>query len=208
MRRCVILIVLLSAVACGATAAELTGFGFQFSLSLESISEEGDVQWWVTAGAFANVTLDEIRQARFAIGSRVTDFNPFATARIAQTLTPELAVIGDLRFQSLPQQGMKATARVGVRYQTGALPDTHLEITTLPVGWRLTSFNHQLRGDMFLSGNASLDATLGDPATGSFGGRLTLTLLPEPTIWATRAIPLGAGVLLAPELMVHLGVDI
>jgi hypothetical protein len=208
MRRSIVLVVLLSAVACGTTAAELTGFGFQFSLSLESISEEGNVQWWVTAGAFANITLDEIRQVRVAVGSRVTDFNPFATARVAQTLAPEFALIGDLRFQSLPQQGMKATARAGVRYQTGTLPDAHIEITTLPVGWRLTSFNRELRWDIFISGNASVDATLGSPETGAFGGRLTLTLLPEPTIWETRAIPLGAGVLLAPELMIHLGVDV
>ena len=207
MRRSALMLVLVLAVGWTCTAAELTGYGFQFSLSLESISEEGAVQWWVTAGLYADIVFDEVWEARVSAGSRVTDFNPFGRVFLARVFTPELALMGDLYFQSFPQQGMKATARVGGRYQTGEPPDTmHIEAMMFPVGWRLTSFNRNLRGDLFFSANVSADVTMGSPEVALFGAKLALALIPEPRGGTGRAIPIGEGLLLAPELLIHLGI--
>jgi len=207
MRRSALMLVLVLAVGWTCTAAELTGYGFQFSLSLESISEEGAVEWWVTAGLYADIMFDEVWEGRVSAGSRVTNFNPFGRLLLARVFTPELALMGDLHFQSFPQQGMKATARVGGRYQTGELPDPHITAMMFPVGWRLTSFNHKLRGDLFFSANVSADVTMGSPEAALFGGKLALTLIPEPPGGTGRAIPIGEGLLLAPELQIHLGIE-
>lgn len=207
MRRVIVLAVALFVTAWCCVATEITEFGFQVNLRLESLGLGADASWWITVGAYANLDLDAEWESRVVAGTGVTALSPFADIEVARVYTPELALLGSLLLQSFPQMGMKATARVGGRYRTGDLPDPHIELRTFPVGWRLSSFNRQLRGELFFSANVSGDVTLGQPGAGLFGGRLTFSVLPEPPRTTLGSIPLGADLFLVPELAIHVGVD-
>jgi hypothetical protein len=205
MRRAIVTAVLLLAAASACAGTEV---GFRLNLRLETLGLGTDASWWITVGAYANLVLDPEWHARVVAGTGIAAFTPFADIEVARVYTPELALLGNLLLQSFPQMGMKATAQVGGRYQTGDLPDPHIELRTLPVGWRLSSFNRQLRGELFFSGNISGDVTLGQPGAGLFGGRLTLSVLSNPPRTGVGFIPIGGSLFIAPELAVHVGVDI
>ena len=123
MRRILVLLVLLAALTSLALAQELTEVGVQLGLSLEPLAQEGSARWWVSFAAYAHVTIDQEWRYRVVAGSAVTGFQPFADIEVAWVYSPTLSVLGGLLVQSIPQRGLVSTARVGGRYQSGALPE-------------------------------------------------------------------------------------
>lgn len=208
MRRGLVLTAILIGLAVACTAAELTEFGFQLNLSLQPFREEGNVRWWITVGAYGRITLDEEWRLRFVAGSGITAFAPFADVGLVRVYTPHLMVEGDLLLQSIPRRGLTATALVGGRYMSNSLAETRIELASFPLGWRLTSHGSELRGDFFLSGNLTVDFTIGSPDAGLIGQALALSVLRKPSGSEPPVIPLGGDWLLATQLITHIGVDL
>ena len=186
-------------------AFELTEIGVQLDLGLEPFrGDEGQVRWWITFGVYGRVTMDNEWKLEIAAGSEVRSFNPFADLLLLRVFTPQLMLVGNLLVRSLPQRGLLTTAAVGGRYATGDLQGARIELTSLPAGWRLTSFNRQLHGDFFLDGNLSGFASLGESGAGLVGQGLTLSVVRARTD-DDPLISLGSQWALSARLTTHVG---
>jgi hypothetical protein len=205
MRRIVAGVAVLLVITSSCLAFEVVEYGFQFSLGLESLRREEGLVWWVTAAVFARLALDDEWHVRLEGGSAVTGLYPFASIEVTNIQTESFAWMGDAQLQSFPQQGMKATARLGARYATGDLPDGRLELTSYPLGWRLVSFNHELTGDFFLGLNAMADVSTGSLSTGALGGRLSVEIVPRAPTSIDPFLPIGATHVLVPDVSIRLG---
>jgi len=204
-RRGLAIVSLLLCLAAPCVAYELTEIGVELDLGLEPFrGDEGQIYWWITFGVYGRVTVDDEWRLEIAAGSEVRSFNPFADLVLLRVFTPQLMLAGNLLVRSLPQRGLLTTAAIGGRYAFGDLQDARIELTSLPVGWRLTSFNNRLRGDFFVDGNLRGFVSLGRAGPGVFGEGLELSVV-RAGIDDEPLIPLGGQWALSARLTTHAG---
>jgi len=208
MRKACVAMALVGALAVACTAIELTELGVQLNLRLEPYRQAGRARWWITVGAYGRISFDEEWRLRVVAGSGITAFAPFADLGLVRVYTPHLMVEGNLRLESLPRRGLLSTARLGGRYVSNPTTGTRVEVTSLPLGWRLSSHGSQLRGDLFLKANLTLDVTIGSPNAGLIGQGVVLHVCRREVGTEPPVVPLGGSWLLSTELITHIGADL